>query len=138
MLAISNTQALANIQSTINQNQIVVDTTLDHRTPNRKRKQPAKLEIIYRTYIWLVNWAWDIDLSKSRSGWTFKLRTYRIIPDDLPAFELVYDKKNVKNLERLLAKGEIYPNNCCVTRWGITSLLEVSPIKATTSYISLC
>ena len=93
------------------------DTTIANRILRKGGKTHKELNTtVFRTYIWLLNWACDFELYRSKCGWTFNLRTYRIVSES-SAFEMVY-RNDVNGLGMLLAKGEVRPNDCMTMTYG--------------------
>jgi hypothetical protein len=75
------------------------------RNPNSKTKGPAS-EIQLRLGGWLSSRVWDISLMQAQAGWTFSLRSYKIIPKSHPVWDaILFD--NVPELRALLASREI-------------------------------
>ena len=60
----------------------------------------------HRTSIRFINWAWEFEVLKSRSGWTFNLRTHNVIPRD---WNIVWPitGQNVRGVQELLEKGQV-------------------------------
>jgi len=58
--------------------------------------------------LYFMNWAWDVEFCKSRSGWNINLRTYNIIPSGSLVFELA-GEGDVKGLLDLFAGGQASP-----------------------------
>jgi len=55
-----------------------------------------------------MNWAWDVEVCKSRSGWNNNLRTYNIIPSDSSVIKLAREG-DVRGLLDLFAGGQASP-----------------------------
>ena len=103
----------------------------------RRENSYSRLITQYRSYVWLVNWAWDIELCRSYNGWTFNLRTYGILPLTSHASQLIRHG-DTSGLEQLLITGGVRPNNCIVGKHGgLTNLLQVS-LRSYTKRRLLC
>lgn len=81
-----------------------VGTTIQRRR-NAQRKTRT---FHYRKVLYLMNWAWDIEVCRSHSGWNSNLRTYNIIPSGSLVFELA-GTGDVRGLLDLFAKGQASP-----------------------------
>lgn len=78
------------------------------QTPKASKRCNSRQEerlIHYRRAVWFVNWLWDVEFLRSRSGWSLKLRTYNIVSKDSLAFAMV-QTKDVEGLRRLFDSGK--------------------------------
>jgi len=55
-----------------------------------------------------MNWTWDVEFCRSRSGWNVNLRIYNIIPSGSLVFELA-GEGDVRGLLDLFAEGQASP-----------------------------
>lgn len=78
-------------------------------TLQRRRNAQRKTRTFhYRKVLYLMNWAWDIEVCRSHSGWNSSLRTYNIIPSDSLVFKLA-GGGDVRGLLDLFAKRQASP-----------------------------
>ena len=74
----------------------------------RRRKQQKEVITPHHVLKSIFKWAWDIEVSRSHSGWRVNLRTYNLIPHHSPAHEAIIEG-NVQRLQELLGKGLASP-----------------------------
>ncbi len=85
------------------------------------RSQEAGEEIVarYRAPAWLMNRAWEVQVSRVISGWTLQPRTFNVIPRSSPLFILV-EVNNVEGIRELFQEKKASPYDC--NELGITAL----------------
>ena len=88
----------------------------------KQRGQHRNLTTRYRRRVCLVNWMWDFEVLKSRSGWTINLRTCHIVPFESRFMQLMR-KLDLRGIEELFDQGQA--STSVVTIDGM-SILEVN------------
>lgn len=77
-------------------------TTKISRTRMRKREE---LITRYRVPIWALKWAWDIELLRSRSGWTIRLNPTNLISYGSPVWKAI-SRNDLTSLRELFDRGQ--------------------------------
>ena len=90
------------------QNPLTLTTNID-RT-QRERRERAKRIGCLNIPIQLINFAWEIELSRSRSGWNIYIRTSNYVPLDSPIFNAV-GRRDIHTIKELFRRGEASVND---------------------------
>ena len=96
-----------------------VSTTRSDRPGVSERKEERE-EILaqYRGPTWLINRAWQVQVIKSLTGWTFSPKTFNVVPHLSPVFFAA--EHDIEALKALLSARRASPLDC--DEYGLTVL----------------
>lgn len=70
----------------------------------------------YHAPAWLMNRAWEVQVIKAISGWTFRPRTFNLIPHHSHLFTLA-GFNDIKGIQELFQEKRASPYDCTENGW---------------------
>ena len=82
------------------------------------REEREEIIAQYRGPAWLVNRAWRLQASRATFGWTFRPRSFSVIPRDSAVFALA-TRGDTDGLKGLFSARSASPFDCDPTGWTV-------------------